>query len=71
MSDSKRASKEGITAPVKAEPEFSIPALRKDCLNLFGVTSSTFDGAMSGREGAFTIASAKNIIEAWKKEVAR
>ncbi len=71
MSDSKKAAKEETFSSTKAEPEFPIPALRKDCLKLFGVTSSTFDGAMSGKEGTFTIKAAKSIIESWEKEVAR
>lgn len=70
MSEAK-AVKEKTEAPASAEKApvqtFDIQTLRDSCLNLFGVTTSTFDGAMHGQEGPFSIAEAKSIIEGWKK----
>ena len=57
------------TASGVEEPKYSLPALRKNCGFLFGVTGSTFDGAMHSRKDtALSIAEAKKIIEAWKKK---
>jgi hypothetical protein len=47
------------------EPLFSLECLRADCLAVFGVTQSTFDGATFGLKGEFTISAIKEIIEAW------
>ncbi len=68
MSEKKSVKAEAV-AP---EPQkFGIPVLRKSSVRLFGVTSSTFDGAMWGRTGSFTVEEASKIIEAWKKGVAK
>lgn len=56
---------------IKAIPKFDLATLRKDCLKLFGVTSSTFDGAMSGKTGPYTVDEAKNIITGWGREAAK
>jgi len=57
-------------APVKKDPAFSIERLRQDCFKLFGVTLSTFDGAMYGQSGEFTVEEARNIIKNWRgKEI--
>jgi hypothetical protein len=50
----------------KALQTFSIEALRKSCMKLFGITTSTFDGAMEGQKGPLTLEAAQQIIEAWK-----
>ena len=52
-------------AGTKAEPKFTIGQLRRHCLELFNVTSSTFDGAFYGHEGEFTKAEAQEVITAW------
>ena len=57
-----------VTA-VKKEQAFPLEVLRKDSVTLFNVTSSTFDGAMYGHKGPYTIAKAKEIIENWKRGV--
>lgn len=49
----------------KTEPKFPIWQLRRHCLELFNVTSSTFDGAFHGHEGEFTKAEAQEIITTW------
>ncbi len=48
------------------EPKFTKTRLRRDCLTLFGVTTSTFDGAMYGETGQLTVKEAKQRIEKWK-----
>jgi len=53
------------TVKRRGAPAFPIGQLRRDCLALFGVTQSTFDGAAYGMEGAFTIAGMKRHIEGW------
>ena len=53
----------------KPDAKFPLETLRKDCVKLFGITSSTFDGAMYGKTGEFTIADAASIINDWKKGV--
>lgn len=56
--------------PEAAEAKFSIEKLRENCLTLFGVASSTFDGATYGLNGDFTVDELKNIIAKWQnKEV--
>ncbi len=57
--------------PVAKEAEFPVEVLRKDSVKLFGVTTSTFDGAMDGHAGPYTVAQAKEIIEGWKRGVVK
>jgi len=53
-----------------AEKKYKLDDLRKNCLALFNVTVSTFDGAVTGLTGEYTISEIKNVIEKWKaKEV--
>lgn len=67
MSEAKTAVKSD-TSP--KEKTYELSTLRKNCIKLFGVTTSTFDGAMSGQMAPLTIGAAKGIIEKWKKGVA-
>ena len=62
----------GAGAAVKAdmtkkEKEYEIAMLRKNSMKLFGVTPSTFDGAMSRQTEPISITAAKELIEKWKK----
>lgn len=52
---------------VKSEPKFPIEKLRQNCLALFGVSSSTFDGATHGLNGEYTVDEMKKTIEKWQK----
>ncbi len=53
-----------------AVPKYTLEKLRENCMNLFGVSSSTFDGAAYGLDGSYTISDMKNIINKWNsKEV--
>ena len=54
---------------VKSEARFPLETLRKDCTKLYGVTSSTFDGAFAGKSGEYTIEQAGEVIKNWKKGV--
>lgn len=52
--------------PAKAAPiqKYLVEKLKKDCINLFGVTTSTFDGAMYGHdETELSIDEARVIID--------
>ena len=54
------------------KPLFNFETLRKDCLKLFGVTVSTFDGAFynADKNKEFTLDEAKKHIETWRKKEA-
>ncbi len=47
---------------------FSLERLRRDCAKLFGVTSSTFDGATRNLTGDFTVEDVRKIIQAWQNK---
>jgi hypothetical protein len=53
-------------APAVKEPVFPLERLRRDCLKLFGVSTSTFDGAALGREGEFSVKEIRGIIQMWQ-----
>lgn len=50
-----------------AAPKFSIKKLRENCMKLFGVTTSTFDGATYGLNDEYTVEEMKKTIETWQK----
>lgn len=55
---------------VQAPPKFTLKKLRENCMTLFGVTTSTFDGAAYSLHGEYSVAEMKEIIRKWnKKEV--
>lgn len=60
------AAAEVKTEAASASRKFSLDRLRKDCLKLFGVTVSTFDGAAFGLTGRFTVEEMRARIEKWK-----
>lgn len=45
--------------------KFPISVFRKNCVTLFGVTTSTFDGATFGKTGKYTVEEMKSIIKEW------
>lgn len=48
----------------KQEQKYTVAALEKNCIVLFGVTSSTFAGAMCGHdENEYTIDEVKRFID--------
>ncbi len=56
-----------LKSEVKAPPaKFSIEKLRKNCMKLFNITTSTFDGAAYGLKGEYTVSDMKDIITKWQ-----
>ncbi len=57
-------------APTKeaAVRKFSIEKLRENCRQLFGVSTSTFDGVTYRLTGKYTIDEMKARIDAWEKK---
>lgn len=69
------AEVEGINA-TKAVAEsivskYAINQLRDNCLQLFGVGVSTFDGATCNIANKCTVDEIKNILKEWKKKEAK
>lgn len=63
--------KESETKAVTKEMKYAKEELRKACVKLFGVTSSTFAGATADLpDGDYTVSEVKEHIKAWlEKEV--
>lgn len=53
-------------AEVEAVTKFPIEKLRQNCLALFGVTTSTFDGATLGYDGEYSVDEIKKAIDKWQ-----
>lgn len=54
------------TTVTRKEPRYKIEKLRENSMQLFGVTVSTFDGAMYGhKETEMTIKEARAVIDKW------
>jgi len=51
-----------------APSKFKIERLRRDCLRLFGVTFSTFDGATFGLTDMYTVEEMHGIIDNWQNK---
>ena len=51
---------------VESAPKFPIEKLRQNCLALFGVTTSTFDGATLGYDGEYSVEEIKKAIDKWQ-----
>ncbi|MDR1692222.1 MAG: hypothetical protein LBR72_02600 [Oscillospiraceae bacterium] len=51
--------------PKKAPPKFTPAQMRPKCMELFGVTASTFDGAAFGLKGTFTVEEMRAKITGW------
>lgn len=59
-----------VKAEAPKEPKFPIATLREDSYKLYGVSASTFDGALAGFDGELTVKEAGDIIKSWlTKEV--
>jgi len=73
MADKKKKATENRSVPPaivteKAAPMFTVARLRKDCLELFGVGITTYDGATYGLEGQYTVNEMREIINNWKEQ---
>lgn len=53
------------------ETTYEISVLRKKSVDLFGVSTAAFDGAMRTHKDPVSVGEAKKIIEDWKKGVAK
>ena len=62
---------EGQNMTVRSEPVFSVERLKENCVKLFGVSQSTFDGAAYGLSGEYTVREMKSLIEKWKTKEAK
>lgn len=49
----------------KSAEKYSVEKLKEHCIDVFGVSQSTFAGAMHGHEGNYTIDEAKAILNEW------
>ena len=63
-----KKSKATAEETVVSAPKFTIATLRNNCLKLFGVTTSTFDGATLGLDGEYTVEEIKYVINKWRKK---
>lgn len=54
-------------APENKPAKFPLERLRQDCLKIFNVTTSTFDGATSGKTEEYTVDEVKEFIKGWQK----
>ena len=59
------------SATKKAEPKVPLEVLKRDCVKLYKISSSTFVGATSSLpDGEYTIEEVRTVINKWlKKEV--
>lgn len=76
MSDKSKEATEVIEqvtpAPqVAPAPTFTIERLRRDCLTLFGVTPSTYNGATHGLQGDYTVDDMRARIAKWQNQQVR
>lgn len=60
-----------VAVQTKAPQRFTVERLRANCRALFGVSTSTFDGAAYGMTGQYTVEEMKAHIEKWGKEGVR
>lgn len=66
MAENKKA--EPVKKQTQPESKFKKEKLREHSVELFGITTSTFDGAFYGAQGdEFSIAEAKKIIHTFLK----
>lgn len=52
-------------------PKFPVEKLGENCQKLFGISRSTFDGAVSGLKGEYTVQEMKENISKWMKKEAK
>lgn len=60
-----------IKKPEKVHQKFTLDKLRENSDKLFGISTSTFDGAAYGLKGEFTVSEMKNVIANWNKKEAK
>ena len=57
-----------ITKPIVEEKTYGLAQLRANCLTLFGVTQSTFDGATQALTSDISVEIIKDTIKIWQKK---
>ena len=62
-----KAAKKKDKPPGK-KPSFTIERLRRDCYKLFGITDSTFDAAVFGLTGTYTVEEMKGKIKEFQRK---
>jgi hypothetical protein len=66
VTKSKEAEAPVVTGASTAK--YTLERLRLNCRSLFGISTSTFDGATYGMTGKYTVEEMRAHIESWKKE---
>lgn len=71
MANNRNAVDESAVKNVTKEKKFQLEELRKKCMDIFGVTSSTFAGATADlKDGEYSLQEIDQHIKEWgKKEV--
>lgn len=67
MANTTKAAGQATKEQAEKEQKFPLEKLRKNCRELFGVSSCTFAGATCGMTGEYTVAEIKAQIEKWCK----
>lgn len=65
------AKNNATATPTKEAAKFTVGKLRENCLTLFGVTTSTFDGATHGLDGEYTVEEMNKKIAEWQNKEAK
>lgn len=66
--ESKKPTEQPATQE-NTEEKIQLEELRKECIRLFGVTSSTFAGATADLDGSeYSVSEIGQHIETWKKK---
>lgn len=62
------AAESAVATPTTTPVKYPLSRLRRDCRKLYGVSTSTFDGATVGRKSdeEFTVAEMGEIVKSWK-----
>lgn len=62
------AAESAAATPTTAPVKYPLARLRRDCRQLYGISTSTFDGAATGRKPTdeFTVAEMGQIIKTWQ-----
>lgn len=64
--DTEQAAAQTTEEKKPASPaKHTVARLRRDCFRVFGVTTSTFDGATFGMKGTYTVEEMKAHLKKW------
>ena len=68
MSKTKETAHDASNNQPEETSQYTIEQLGLNCLKLFGVTQSTFDGATNGMTGKHSIEGIKKVLKLWQKK---